>query len=229
MARVSRRKANVCDRSGCLFALASLLLVPAENVSASMLAGMLGLGSRSLTFSSAAKSRRTIQKRRGSVEDFIVKDLFCSNRTFKHPTAVTMSSSSSECLSELESELNLYWGVVGASLGLTVLNLLVCSVCLARRFQSNPHLAVKVYLTTGSIKILLGILILTVFHVKCPSDCVCSGIQYPNYTYGVVVLVVGLLWMRRAMLWHKRAQEGMQGEGTDGKGIVIPVPSAEMV
>lgn len=102
-------------------------------------------------------------------------------------------SSASDCQSQLQSSVNLYWGVVGASLGLTFLNLIVVRICLRNYNRRNPQVAAKIHFGAGGIKILLGILILTVFHPTCPSGCTCyeySGIA-PSYAYGMIVLVCG--------------------------------------
>ena len=118
--------------------------------------------------------------------------------------------SSSSCQIELQSALNLYWGVVGVSLGLTVLNLLVFGTFLRRRLESNPKQAAKIYFTTGSIKILLGILILTVFQPRCPSGCTCYG-RLPSPFYGCIVLFIGTLWFIRGCRYLKTAREVPDG------------------
>lgn len=62
------------------------------------------------------------------------------------------------------------------------------SYLLAQLPSSNPKVASRIHFGAGGIKILLGILILSVFHPACPSGCACYG-RTPSYAYGVVVLV----------------------------------------
>eukprot|EP00544_Gedaniella_sp_CCMP2646_P008553 CAMPEP_0202501146 /NCGR_PEP_ID=MMETSP1361-20130828/35138_1 /ASSEMBLY_ACC=CAM_ASM_000849 /TAXON_ID=210615 /ORGANISM="Staurosira complex sp., Strain CCMP2646" /LENGTH=143 /DNA_ID=CAMNT_0049133789 /DNA_START=33 /DNA_END=464 /DNA_ORIENTATION=- len=142
-------------------------------------------------------------------------------------------SSASDCQSKYQSALNLYWGVVGASLGLTLLNLVVCRICLRNYLRSNPKVASRIHFGAGGIKILLGILILSAFHPACPSGCTCYG-RTPSYAYGVIVLVIGILWCKRGFDWLKVAAESVAGvenanDDDDDKQAVTAVPSSEMV
>lgn len=117
-----------------------------------------------------------------------------------------MSSSSYECQNEIQSALNLYWGFVAFSLGLTVLNLAAFRICMRRRLENHPKLAAKIFFSMGAIKIILGILILSVFQPSCPSGCVCYG-YLPSPLYGCIVLIIGALWMLRGYKYLNVSRE----------------------
>lgn len=140
----------------------------------------------------------------------------------------SIMSSTANCQSELQSALNLYWGFVGTSLGLTVVNILVCRICLRQRIETSPKLGAKLYISTGCIKILLGILLLTILHPKCPDGCTCSGLL-SSYVYPFIVVLIGILWMTRGFAFLNIARNA-DGSGGGGKGEDTAVPTAaEMV
>lgn len=138
-------------------------------------------------------------------------------------------SSASDCQSKFQSALNLYWGVVGTSLALTVLNLVVSRICLRARIQNSPMLGAKLYISTGSVKLLLGILILSVFHPSCPDGCMCYG-TLPSYFYGILVLVIGVLWIMRGVKYLQIARSAQGEEGPEAKEVETAVPTgADMI
>lgn len=136
-------------------------------------------------------------------------------------------SSSWDCLNKLESAFNLYRGAVGASLSLTVLSLVACLICLRAHLRQYPRLGAKIYISIGSIKILLGILLLTVFHPECPDGCSCAANMHnpASYFYGILVLLIGTLWILRGIKFLQVARDNAEEGGPE---VSTNSPAAEM-
>ncbi len=81
-------------------------------------------------------------------------------------------------------------------------------------FLSDPERGVKFYHTAGVIKILIGILLLTVLH---PGDC--AGFVGG---YGFLVIIIGAVWIRRG-----RALAGAAGTIIQIAQVAIPSASSK--
>ncbi|CAB9526549.1 expressed unknown protein [Seminavis robusta] len=110
------------------------------------------------------------------------------------------------CRNEIQQEINLYWSFVYISLTLTVVNVIFRNIL---RNGSNPEenygKAVKLFVVTGIIKCIFGILLITVLLPTCPAGCTCGHIGHP--TYGYVALALGFLWLYYAHVYYKKLQE----------------------
>lgn len=131
-------------------------------------------------------------------------------------------SSRAQCPREVQSELKLYWTVIGASLGLAAcLKLPLCIRLCLRRFlrQSRGTLRAKSCIAIGAIKILLSIMILIVLHPKCPHECVCHGralCRLVLYSPDLVILAIGIRWVMRGLAFLRDVGNLEGGEVTDG-------------
>jgi len=105
-----------------------------------------------------------------------------------------------------QREVNNYWIGVGVSLFLTAAVLAIAAK--QRFFANDPQKGAKFYGVTGIIKILMGIVLLTVLH---PKDCA-GGFQS---FYGIIAVLLGIRWLARAYAFSRRE-------------TAAPVDSAEM-
>lgn len=117
-------------------------------------------------------------------------------------------------MSSCESEIQRYNAYVYSSLALTLV--LYFSV---ERFRHNLEKAWKFSFAFGVIKIVIGILLLTVF---LPVDCdtFISG-------YGYVAIIIGLVWLKRARNYYRVSR--MQTVSQNQCAIEIPVPVDDSV
>lgn len=127
------------------------------------------------------------------------------------------------CMDEINQEVATYWGFVYASLGLTVVSIFV------RRYirsleASHPSFRPYAYffLGIGVLKVLLGILLVTILLPACPSDCSCNRITIGHPTYGYIAMGLGLWWLYQGSYYYKKANEGV--EYTSGDGIAMTKP-----
>ena len=97
------------------------------------------------------------------------------------------------------TEYNIYWGGV---IGSILLTLVVIGYAKSKKdFADDPQSGVKFYRIFAGVKVVLGILLLTVLF---PSDC--AGF---HSFYGFVAILIGLLWLNRARGLSGRASESI--------------------
>ena len=89
-----------------------------------------------------------------------------------------------ECLDEVYT----YNVVVGVSLALTIIVILFARIR-HNDFADDPVRGRMFYFIIGPMKILIGILLLTVLH---PGDCATF-----QSTYGYIAILLGIVWLRR--------------------------------
>jgi hypothetical protein len=113
----------------------------------------------------------------------------------------------STCTTLINDELNNYYWLVAASLGLTFGNVLLYRVLLRDTLGGSPTLAAQFFLVTGTIKVLLGVILLVFFVPTCPSDCTCDESFRPDlYIYPFVAIVIGVSWIAQGRSFSQRAQ-----------------------
>ena len=105
-----------------------------------------------------------------------------------------------------QREVNNYWIGVGVSLFLTAAVVVIAAK--QRWFANDAQKGAKFYGVTGIIKILMGIILLTVLH---PKDCA-GGFQS---FYGIIAVAIGTNWLARSYAYSRRE-------------TAAPVDSAEM-
>jgi hypothetical protein len=122
------------------------------------------------------------------------------------------------CVDRLEQEYNVFQGVSYASLALTFFNIVISRLCLAKLFARNAQFAYKYHFGMASIKLLFGILLLTVFWPSCPMGCgegtggggggggFCQ-VDTHFYLYPAIVMAVGLNWMFRGYKYYKKMKD----------------------
>ncbi|GFH60010.1 hypothetical protein CTEN210_16486 [Chaetoceros tenuissimus] len=89
-----------------------------------------------------------------------------------------------ECL----DEVNRYNAFVGVSVALTIVVILFARIR-HNDFANDPVRGRMFYFIMGPIKILIGILLLTVLH---PGDCA----MFQGF-YGYIAILIGIVWIRR--------------------------------
>jgi uncharacterized membrane protein YqjE len=114
------------------------------------------------------------------------------------------------CVERLEQEYSVFQGAIYFSLALTFFNIGISLTVLAKRFARNPQFAYRYHLGMASIKMLLGILLLTVLWPSCPVGCGEGGnggsfcqVDTHYYLYPSIVVAVGLSWMLRGYRYYK--------------------------
>ena len=125
------------------------------------------------------------------------------------------------CNDSIVQEQIRFNSIVYVSLGLTAVSFF-CSLCAKEWMLSNPGKTSKFYYGLGAVKILVGILLFTVFSPGCPSECeqYCTT-YHPSYAYPIIVLVIGALWLRRG---HKFA--ALEAAGGGSTAVAMPVSAA---
>jgi hypothetical protein len=138
--------------------------------------------------------------------------------------------SSTECQSELQASIMMYYYAVGASLSLSLMVVLTYSLCLKKHMDGAPGLAAQFFFITGSIKIFLALCLFTIFRPTCPDQCSCDG-KLPGPIYPITALAIGLLWLRRGVgkLRHARLITEEGGIGDDNEAVFKSVPTIEVV
>jgi hypothetical protein len=136
-------------------------------------------------------------------------------------------STTAECQSEFQSEINTFEGVVYFSLGLTVCSFLA-TLFLKPHFLATPSHGWKFFWTLSAIKLLLGILLFTAFTPTCPSGCNC-GSYHPSYVYPSIVLVVGVLWALRGKKYYDLGNQGIEGHENGIPGTEMKTSATEII
>jgi hypothetical protein len=132
-----------------------------------------------------------------------------------------MGVSKELCLEEVQDSTNLYWQVVVGSLVLTSFNVALYYLFFRRSFEGAPGLASQFFFVTGSIKIVLGVLIVVLFVPACPDRCSCEDMDMPSPAYGLVCTLIGILWLLRGNKFLQKAQALENGESEGGKDTVF--------
>ena len=136
-------------------------------------------------------------------------------------------STTTECKSEFQSEINIFDSVVYFSLGLTGCSFLA-TLFLKAHFLATPSHGWKFFWTLSGIKLLLGILLFTAFNPTCPSGCYC-GSYHPSYVYPSIVLVVGMLWALRGKKYYDLGNQVIEGHENRTPGAEIKASGSEMI
>ena len=120
-------------------------------------------------------------------------------------------SSTQQCVQEIQGEIALYWVGVHTSIALTFAMIIVRRTCLQKSLESRDAGKIRqighVYLGTGVVKMILGLLLVTVLVPGCPSDCVCTGIRFGHPVYGFIAMGLALLWLSQGYSCYKKAEE----------------------
>ncbi|CAB9531054.1 expressed unknown protein [Seminavis robusta] len=135
-----------------------------------------------------------------------------------------MGISKELCWDEVNSEISLYWQVVLGSLLLTTLNAGLYGFFFRRAFEGAPGLAAQFFCVTGSIKVVLGLLVALLFSPSCPDNCaleICQAAHLPSPAYGLICSVIGALWLVKGYKFHQKAQTIENGESEGGKDTVF--------
>jgi hypothetical protein len=141
-----------------------------------------------------------------------------------------MGVSKELCLEEVEDSTQLYWQVVVGSLVLTSFNVCLYFLFFRRSFEGAPGLASQFFFVTGSIKIVLGVLLALLFVPRCPYRCSCEDMYMPSPAYGLVCSLVGIAWVLRGKKMLEKAQSLENGESEGGKDTVFEqVPTVEVI
>eukprot|EP00545_Synedropsis_sp_CCMP1620_P012785 CAMPEP_0119031392 /NCGR_PEP_ID=MMETSP1176-20130426/41519_1 /TAXON_ID=265551 /ORGANISM="Synedropsis recta cf, Strain CCMP1620" /LENGTH=154 /DNA_ID=CAMNT_0006987787 /DNA_START=765 /DNA_END=1229 /DNA_ORIENTATION=- len=99
------------------------------------------------------------------------------------------------------------------SLGLTACSA-VAKLFLKAHFQAKPNHGWKYFWCLSPIKLLLGILLFTVFRPTCSSGCKCP--LYPRINvYPTIVMMVGILWALRGKKYYDLDRQGVEGHVDD--------------
>jgi hypothetical protein len=131
-----------------------------------------------------------------------------------------MPPSTRFCTDALEEEIQVYKEVVLASWILAAANVLLYMVCFRRRLAGAPGLASQYFFVTGSMKLVMGILIAVLFLPQCPDNCnqeACGKVPDVEVFYALLVSLVGLVWIQQGYAFLERAQllENGQSEGAE--------------
>ena len=120
-------------------------------------------------------------------------------------------SSAQQCVDEINGEIALYWVGVHTSIALTLALIVVRRTCLQKSLESGDASKIRqighVYLGSGVVKMILGLLLVTVLIPGCPSDCVCTGIKFGHPVYGYIAMLLALLWLSQGYSCYKKAKE----------------------
>mmetsp|Transcript_9477 Transcript_9477/g.27027 ORF Transcript_9477/g.27027 Transcript_9477/m.27027 type:complete len:172 (-) Transcript_9477:168-683(-) len=130
-------------------------------------------------------------------------------------SAAAQQQATTDCAAEIQDEMNRYHTVGGLSLALTVVNAIIRAVN-KQRFQENPTTAYTFFFSMGAVKIILGILLFTVFWPGCPAGCSCTQTG-SIATYPLIVLFIGFLWMYYGFQFYQLAKEGAIQNAADAK------------
>mmetsp|Transcript_30385 Transcript_30385/g.72862 ORF Transcript_30385/g.72862 Transcript_30385/m.72862 type:complete len:146 (-) Transcript_30385:188-625(-) len=131
----------------------------------------------------------------------------------------------SSCLSALEAEINTYENFVYLSLGVT----LICSIirsAKAEKFKENPALGAKVLFSFAILKVILGIILLSVFP-GCPEVCTSCANSAHHYIYPTIVFTVAFFWFVLGNRYRKlaNAQAAVVAE-EEGNSMVETTPTS---
>jgi len=135
-----------------------------------------------------------------------------------------MSFDSSTCQQQFAQGIHIFEAVVFFSLSLSIVLEWVRAVC-KHKFNENPGTGSKVLWSFSAIKLLFGILLLTVLNPKCPDGCSC-GSYTGIYYYPSVVVLISALWAAIGYKYHALQQQ--QGQ-SDGSNDSTTIPSVEIV
>mmetsp|Transcript_2155 Transcript_2155/g.3400 ORF Transcript_2155/g.3400 Transcript_2155/m.3400 type:complete len:139 (-) Transcript_2155:645-1061(-) len=137
-------------------------------------------------------------------------------------------STTAECESEWLSEVANFNTVVYFSLGLTACSFFA-TLFLKAHFQTAPNRGWKYFGSLSAIKIILGILLFTVFTPTCPAGCNCGSYQ-PTYVYPAIVLAVGIIWALRGKKYYELDCQGVEGHDANViAGTKMKVNSHEVI
>lgn len=135
------------------------------------------------------------------------------------------------CAVLLEEEIKLYYSTVFGSLALTAANVLLYAVCFKRSFQGAPGLASQFFFTTGSVKVVMGLLIYVLFQPHCPEGCsrkVCVRADIPSPLYAFICSLVGFLWIYKGYQFLVRANQLENGQSQGAKdNMFTSLPQSE--
>lgn len=120
-----------------------------------------------------------------------------------------------ECREEIDQEVSTFEGIVHFSLGLTAVSF-IATKAYKQKLLDHPNFAWKLYFGLSRVKLIIGLLLFTAFTPECPTDCQAyCGTYHPSYVYPTIVMVIGLLWARRAENFYNldqaSGQDGIQG------------------
>ena len=134
----------------------------------------------------------------------------------------------SSCVDQFNQEVALYANASYFSVALTIFTVVI-ALALTKRFLSHPKCAYRYYFVLATIKIALGVSLLTALWPQCPTECSESGLTCPAlsshfYAYPIIVLVIGTSWILRGIKFYKASKEE-ESDGAGGAGV----PSVEVV
>jgi len=116
----------------------------------------------------------------------------------------------SSCQAQLSDEIRRFEAVANASVALTIVSVLV-RVAMKRKMDEHPRAASYGFFASSFVKILLAILLFTVLHPTCPTNCICGDLSQ-TYVYPSIVLVIGALWAAYGYKYYKKSQEQQGGK-----------------
>ena len=119
----------------------------------------------------------------------------------------------SSCQDLIDAEYRKFSSAAFASVMLT----LICSVVRRSKWETynqNPREGYMTMFGFAVIKIILGVLLATVFQVTCPGGCECTG-QVHDYLYPGIVFAVSLYWIFLGKKFYDMSRSGEQAPSTE--------------
>ena len=111
-------------------------------------------------------------------------------------------SSTESCVGRWNDEVNRFQTLFFVSLGLTLANVVVTFLLIAKMQWSARKLALY-HFGTGAVKVFLAISIFAIIP-QCPYGCTCVG-SYVHPIVAVFPLLIGLRWLARGyQYWQKQ-------------------------
>jgi len=114
------------------------------------------------------------------------------------------------CAHNMEESVSTYWDLVYAMLVLAFVTVMMPYVFGCCRKSIRYRLSSWIYMVSGWVKVICGLLLCTALVPECPVECgsfFCSLSQYnPGPIYGVIVLFVGVFWFIKACTLNMAAK-----------------------